>query len=78
MRSFVISAVLVVLLFSACTATSTTGAIHRSDALAGRMLMKSRTDSFYHRSNTTRAVRFPVVTHGLHTNVFHAESSDRC
>jgi hypothetical protein len=56
MRLFLTTSFMVVLLFSVTNAPTMAGSIHRSDAFSGRLLMKTRTDGFYHRGSAQRPV----------------------
>lgn len=59
MRLFLMPSILVVLLFSVLSAPTMAVTIHRSSAISGRLLMKTRTDSFYHRGSAQRPVHKP-------------------
>ena len=57
MRLFLMTSILVVLLFSVLSTPTLAGTVHRSDAISGRLLMKTRTDRFYHRGSTHRPLQ---------------------
>ena len=56
MRLSLIASIVVVLLFSVVSTPTMAGTIHRGDAFSGRLLMKTRTDVFYHRGTVQRPV----------------------
>ncbi len=56
MRLLLTTSFVVVLLFFVTNTPTMAGTIHRSDAFSGRLLMKTRTDGFYHRGSAQRVV----------------------
>jgi hypothetical protein len=57
MRLSLMASILIVLLFSVVSTPTMAGTIHRGDAFSGRLLMKTRTDGFYHRRSAQRSVQ---------------------